>query len=63
MNTFKTGQVVQLKSGGPPMTVERTAEFFQQGEHVMCVWFNVNNEKKNDWFSVDQVELVPGQDI
>jgi uncharacterized protein YodC (DUF2158 family) len=36
MNEFKIGDVVQLKSGGPPMTIAR---FLENGAAV-CVWFN-----------------------
>jgi uncharacterized protein YodC (DUF2158 family) len=33
--SIKKGDVVQLKSGGPPMTVESTG-----GDSVWCVWFD-----------------------
>ncbi|MCC7537539.1 MAG: DUF2158 domain-containing protein [Deltaproteobacteria bacterium] len=34
MAEFKAGDVVALKSGGPPMTVEEV-----EGSSVFCVWF------------------------
>ena len=34
---FKIGDVVELKSGGPPMTVSRDMLAHEQGE---CVWFD-----------------------
>lgn len=37
---FVPGDVVQLKSGGPPMTVERIGKDSQnQDETVYCTWF------------------------
>ncbi|HYE32103.1 MAG TPA: DUF2158 domain-containing protein [Methylomirabilota bacterium] len=34
--TFKTGDVVQLKSGGPKMTI---AEVDHGGQRYFCKWF------------------------
>ena len=34
--TYKVGDLVQLKSGGPVMTVSDIAA---SGEHVSCKWF------------------------
>ncbi|MBZ5612152.1 MAG: YodC family protein [Acidobacteriia bacterium] len=39
---FKDGDVVQLKSGGPPMTIDTIGRFGMMGsEHdqAKCVWF------------------------
>lgn len=41
---FKTGDVVQLKSGGPVMTAERV-EQAPQGQLVTCRWFNDDTHK------------------
>ena len=35
-NFFKVGDQVQLKSGGPVMTVKEISG----GESILCVWFN-----------------------
>jgi uncharacterized protein YodC (DUF2158 family) len=35
---FKPGDVVELKSGGPPMTIERQAP--SAGEGWACTWFD-----------------------
>ena len=40
MPTFKAGDIVQLKSGGPPMTVYAMDE-----ERVDCSWFDKNQDK------------------
>jgi uncharacterized protein YodC (DUF2158 family) len=37
---FEPGDIVQLKSGGPPMTVERIGTEEKNGEEtVSCTWF------------------------
>jgi uncharacterized protein YodC (DUF2158 family) len=37
---FNVGDLVQLKSGGPKMTVEKL-----EGSEVSCVWFDGTNPK------------------
>ena len=34
-DAFKIGDVVQLKSGGPPMTVKAL-----DGDDLICIWFD-----------------------
>lgn len=34
--TFAAGDVVQLKSGGPVMTVQE----IESGDQVFCIWFD-----------------------
>lgn len=46
---FKEGDEVQLKSGGPVMTVEHS-EIWNGKPRVRCVWF-FKDEKKQDYFS------------
>ena len=41
---FKAGDVVQLKSGGPLMTVGEV-----DGESVHCRWFNGSEEKASSF--------------
>ena len=51
---FKTGDQVQLKSGGPIMTVEKYA-----GENtVTCIWFEGGGkgDKKSDKFIEDTLK-------
>ncbi len=48
---FKTGDVVQLKSGGPNMTVEEV-----KGTQAICVWF-VGTKREDSWF--EMVVLKP----
>lgn len=44
--TFVVGDTVQLKSGGPIMTVEDLDE-----NSVDCVWFNGKTEKRNNFIT------------
>lgn len=50
---FKIGDVVQLKSGGPEMTIDGISE-----DTVHCVWFNDKDEHKMNNFHIDSIELV-----
>jgi uncharacterized protein YodC (DUF2158 family) len=52
MATFEKGDVVMLKSGGPPMTVDSHIE-----EGVRCVWFE-KTERKSSVFSEATLEKV-----
>lgn len=44
MNDFNIGDVVELKSGGPSMTV---SELSKDGKMVNCMWFSENTPKKH----------------
>lgn len=39
-NTFNVGDVVQLKSGGPVMTVSEV-----DGTNIWCIWFDKTDQK------------------
>ncbi|MEQ1955199.1 YodC family protein [Mesorhizobium yinganensis] len=58
-DTFAAGQVVQLKSGGPLMTVEMVGERYGD-PHVWCVWFD-KMKKFNDTFRPEALKLVPAK--
>lgn len=50
-DTLKTGDVVQLKSGGPLMTVEWVGESSMTGTVVAsCQWFDEKNKVFNQAF-------------
>ncbi len=51
--TFKVGDLVELKSGGPPMTVEHEAD--AQGL-IYCTWFA---GKKAEWKRFNPDALKP----
>ena len=50
---FKVGDVVQLKSGGPSMTVQEITE-----EEALCVWFN-RAEQMRDSFAAPALQIAP----
>ncbi len=61
MSDFKKGDVVQLKSGGPKMTVENVADYSGWGagpeNGAKCVWFE-KNEAKEKVFDVAVLTLA-----
>lgn len=52
MEEFKLGDVVQLKSGGPEMTIYRI-----DGSDIACTWF-VKQEPKYNSFPKEVLEKV-----
>ena len=56
--TFNVGDVVQLKSGGPKMTV--TAVPDERGPTVGCVWFD-GKTQVHGMFPPETVEIVGGE--
>lgn len=50
--TFKIGDTVRLKSGGPPMTV-KIADY---ADAVVCVWFD-NGTQKDGTFHAAMLEV------
>lgn len=53
---FGVGDLVQLKSGGPVLTVCNTGPRDNENWTVVCQWFNVNDDLFEDSF--DQRVLV-----
>jgi uncharacterized protein YodC (DUF2158 family) len=57
-NKFKVGQVVQLKSGGPKMTVEcRIDNLPDESEVYTCQWFAAEKLEQGK-FSSDLIEPI-----
>jgi uncharacterized protein YodC (DUF2158 family) len=55
MATFKVGDMVRLKSGGPLMTVTDAAN--QEGKDMVCTtYFLASGEEKNGYFPAEAVE-------
>jgi uncharacterized protein YodC (DUF2158 family) len=52
MEQFKVGDVVQLKSGGPKMTVSE----LESDNRVFCIWFS-GNDRKSDTFIAQALKL------
>jgi len=55
---FKKGDVVILKSGGPPMTVAR----YMENGRVACIWFDESQKHNSKGFEEDTLELVEEDD-
>jgi len=57
MSNFNVGDVVQLKSGGPLMTVHNIGDYSHTGPNpgLLCVWFD-NVKKVEDVFDPRAVE-------
>ena len=55
--TFKIGDVVTLKSGGPTMTVHELGDYSPTGpaNGADCVWFD-GAKKMSDVFHVDALQ-------
>jgi uncharacterized protein YodC (DUF2158 family) len=58
--TYKTGDIVQLKSGGPTMTVSSVLDSVSAGDsqNVKCQWFS-GSKNQEAWFPEDSLE--PGK--
>lgn len=54
MAKFKVGDVVELKSGGPAMTIH---ELYSSDTFCECIWF-VDDQRQNGHFNVDTVKPV-----
>lgn len=52
---FKMGDVVQLKSGGPVMTIEHVNEH----GHCTCIWFSELNSPKTSKQIFESEVLMP----
>lgn len=52
---FKAGDLVQLKSGGPTMTLRR---FTSVRENWICDWFDTKGEPQMKEFRGDQLKAI-----
>jgi uncharacterized protein YodC (DUF2158 family) len=58
MAEFKPGDVVQLKSGGPKMTVTQVGNDGFGHPAVWVVWFGEKNKQEKSTFAPDTLEIV-----
>ena len=59
---FKVGDVVTLKSGGPPMTVNEVLNMSEDTKGcIKCRWFDVKKQLKKGEFSPDSLEVSKGE--
>jgi len=53
---LRDGDVVRLKSGGPPMTIEKIGKFgYEKEVRAMCVWFD-GKQRKAELFVLTSLE-------
>lgn len=58
--SFRIGDVVTLKTGGPRMTVTYAGPVvFDTSEWVICQWFDENGEFRQEMFPNETVVLEP----
>ncbi len=55
---MEVGYVVQLKSGGPQMTVNQIFSDAGTASTIECFWFNDDDERLHGSFAPDALELV-----
>ncbi|MET3018562.1 YodC family protein [Flavobacterium hydatis] len=60
MSKFNSGDLVQLKSGGPKMTVQRYIPSFRNT--ILANWFDSNNTLQNGNFHEDTLTLFDQND-
>lgn len=58
MRKFYSGDIVQLKSGGPEMTVSHYNSNIPDDKKIICTWFDKNNELKSATFIEDQLQSI-----
>lgn len=54
--SFKVGDVVQMKSGGPIMTVVGFGADANGNQRVNCTWFDKNHSEKNGAYPQEALE-------
>ena len=54
---FKVGDTVQLKSGGPLMTVVGEGRDGNDNPRVRCTWFDKSQNEKNGAYPEDALEV------
>lgn len=60
MSEIKKGAIVQLISGGPPMSVINVSDYNHSGsdDSAKCVWFDVKNIKCESVFDIAVLKVV-----
>ncbi len=56
MAQFVVGDTVQLKSGGPSMTVQKVYDGSDGGTWVEVVWFDDKSQPAQNQFPIDTLE-------
>ena len=56
---LQLGDVVQLKSGGPKLTVERVGSSTDSNA-VLCYWFDGGDKLQTQWFQPTSLKKFDG---
>jgi uncharacterized protein YodC (DUF2158 family) len=62
MATFKIGDVVRLKSGSAPKTIEFVGTSPQGNPYVACVWEDEKGNNQRSEFHPDTLEICNSDD-
>ena len=57
---FKAGDTVELKSGGPKMTIDRIGKKFASESHnsAYCSWFDEKKKQEHGWFALTSLKKI-----
>ena len=57
---FANGALVQLRSGGPQMTVKNFGDYMMGAKknHYLCTWFDAKGQRQEDTFAEHELEAV-----
>jgi uncharacterized protein YodC (DUF2158 family) len=57
---FKAGDTVEMKSGGPTMTIDSIGKQFQSSgtDGAWCSWFDEKNKRQKEWFELTSLKKV-----
>ena len=58
--TFKIGDIVRLKSGGPDMTVTSVGQRHEESSQISawCTWFPAPDSRKTEVLPIEALDLV-----
>jgi len=55
---LKVGDIVQLKSGGPKMTIEVIDNFGDDHDKALCAWFDEKSKREDHIFELTSLQKV-----
>ena len=59
---FKVGDIVQLRSGGPIMTVSSFGQGGDAKPRVNCVWFDKSDAERHGSYPAETLEMYSEKD-
>ncbi len=58
---YEVGDIVQLKSGGPQMTVKKITDKFMDDEPINCQWFS-GSKLQDGWFNAESLVKIEDEE-